>query len=209
MAYILGVTGGIGSGKSAATTIFESLGIEIVDADSIAREVVALGSPALHQISLYFGENILLASGELDRSALRARIFSDTKEKKWLEDLLHPLIRDHIIERLKHIRSSYGILSSPLLFESGQHTLVNRTLLIDCPEDIQIQRATTRDHISSAQVKAIMATQLSSEQRNNKADDVIENVGELEDLRREINDYHLRLMNVRREMQDSLTKYRS
>jgi dephospho-CoA kinase len=195
MPYILGVTGGIGSGKSTATDIFESLGIEVVDADSIAREIVTLGSPALHQISLHFGKNILLASGELDRSALRACIFSDVTEKKWLEDLLHPLICILITERLKRITSSYGILSSPLLFESGQDSLVNRTLVIDCPEDTQLQRATKRDHISTAQVKAIMTTQLAREQRNEKADDVIENVGNLENLRREINDYHLKLLN--------------
>ncbi|MFT5116612.1 MAG: dephospho-CoA kinase [Kiritimatiellia bacterium] len=195
MPYILGVTGGIGSGKSAATEVFESLGIDVVDADKVAREVVTQGSPALHQISLHFGDNILLASGELDRSALRASIFSDAKEKQWLEELLHPLIRTLITERLRRITSSYGILSSPLLFESGQDSLVERTLLIDCPEDIQLHRATQRDDIDVAQIKAIMATQRSREQRKRKADNVIDNVGGLEDLAREINDYHLKLLN--------------
>src|SRR3989338_6241173 len=140
----IGLTGGIGSGKTAATDHFQQLGIAVVDADVVAREVVVPGSPALAQIAEHFGAQILDHSGALDRAQLRKIIFSNPSEKSWLETLLHPLIRTEILRQLEQAHSPYAILVSPLLFETGQHLLVDRTLLIDAPEALQVSRATAR-----------------------------------------------------------------
>jgi len=136
--FVLGVTGGIGSGKSAVTARFEKLGIEVVDADIAARTVVALGKPALEKIAERFGSSILLASGELDRPALRKIVFEKPEERKWLESLTHPLIRDEIMNGLKRAQSPYVILVSPLLIESGQYHFAQRILVVDVPESTQI-----------------------------------------------------------------------
>ena len=136
--FVLGVTGGIGSGKSAVTARFEKLGIEVIDADIAARTVVALGKPALEKIAERFGSSILLASGELDRPALRKIVFEKPEERKWLESLTHPLIRDEIMNGLKRAQSPYVILVSPLLIESGQYHFAQRILVVDVPESTQI-----------------------------------------------------------------------
>ncbi len=187
---IIGVTGGIGSGKSAATATFESLGIRVVDDDIVAREVVAKGMPALEAISQHFGKEILLGNGELNRNALRERIFAKAHEKKWLEALLHPQIRQSIIEQLQQAPSAYVILASPLLFETQQDQLVDQTLLIDCCESLQEQRAMARDGATKESIKAIMASQLSRQARIDKADTVIDNSGKLEALKAAIIHYH-------------------
>lgn len=194
MPYIIGLTGGIGSGKSLATHYFSELGIEVVDADIIAREVVQLGSPALRHIAEHFGSGILLPSGELNRAELRERIFSNADEKQWLENLLHPLIRTTIQVRLANIQSPYGILSSPLLFETQQNHLVDSTLVIDCSEDEQRARATQRDQVSLEQVNHIMASQLSRKDRCNNADSIINNSGSMDELQLAVNQYHNQLM---------------
>lgn len=194
MPYILGVTGGIGSGKSAATDIFASLGIEVVDADIAAREVVGLGCPALETIAEHFGADILLASGELNRALLREKIFSQPDEKQWLENLLHPLIREQIINQLAHIQSPYGVLSSPLLFETEQSHLADKTVVIDCTEQQQLARAMGRDTASENNIKHIMDAQLSREQRNAYADDVIDNSGDIDRLQLLVTEYHLQLL---------------
>jgi dephospho-CoA kinase len=192
--FILGVTGGIGSGKSTATDIFHALGITIVDADVIAKEVVHIGSPSLQAIAEHCGNSILLPSGTLDRAALREHIFNHPQEKQWLEQLLHPVIKVTIKEKLQKVASVYGILSSPLLFETQQDRLANRTLVIDCSEQQQQQRATQRDDVSLEQVNAIMASQLSREARNNKADDIIINNRDIHHLKQSIHDYHTQLL---------------
>lgn len=194
MPYIVGLTGGIGSGKSLATRYFSELGIEIIDADIIAREVVQLDSPALNHLTEHFGNEILLPSGELNRSALRERIFSNSDEKAWLENVLHPLILTTIQTRLTTIRSPYGILSSPLLFETQQDQLVDSTLVIDCPEDEQRVRATERDQVSLEQVNQIMAAQLSRNDRCNKADTIINNSGSMHALQLVVSEYHHQLV---------------
>ena len=134
---IIGLTGGIGSGKSAASALFEGFGVHVVDADVVAREVVEPGMPALERITTHFGQNILEADGSLNRSRLREIIFADSEAKKWLEELLHPIIRNEIIKQLQQARSPYAILVSPLLFETDQHKLCTRSLLIDAPERLQ------------------------------------------------------------------------
>jgi dephospho-CoA kinase len=194
MPFILGITGGIGSGKSAATRLFETLGIEVIDADILARNAVSVGTPALEKIALHFGHTMLLPSGELDRKALRMRIFSCSNDKQWLEGLLHPIIRAAISHEIGTITSAYGILSSPLLFETHQDTLVNRTLVIDCDESIQRQRAMARDNMSREQLNAIMSSQLSREARNLKADDIISNNLGFSELTTAITHYHKQLL---------------
>ena len=145
MSFILGITGGIGSGKSAATQWFESQGIVVVDADIVAREVVDLGQPALKEIQLSFGDWVLLEDGNLNRRALREHIFQFPEARETLEKITHPAIRQSIIQQLQQAESPYVILVSPLLFETNQHELVHHTLLIDANEQTQLQRASQRD----------------------------------------------------------------
>ncbi len=183
---IVGLTGGIGSGKSAAAACFEQLGIPVIDADMAAREVVAPGSEALQQIAAHFGTQLLHPNGELDRTALRQRVFSEPRERQWLEALLHPLIRERIVAGLAQAAARpgvpYVILSSPLLLETGQDTLVDRVLLIDVDTALQRERVLRRDGSPAATVDAMMAAQWSREQRRAGADDVILNEGSLADL---------------------------
>lgn len=188
--WILGLTGGIGSGKSAAAAHFVQLGIDLVNADQAARWVVEPGRPALAQIAEHFGADILQADGSLDRAALRARVFQDAEQRRWLERLLHPLIRQEIIEVLARATSPYAILESPLLIESGQSQLCQRVLVIDVPEAVQISRTVSRDGNDEAQVRAIMAAQASREERLAKADEVIVNDRDLAWLQQEVERLH-------------------
>ncbi|MBX8521645.1 dephospho-CoA kinase [Pseudomonas cichorii] len=173
--WILGLTGGIGSGKSAAAQCFIDLGVHTVDADHVARWVVEPGRPALAQIAEHFGTEVLQASGELDRSALRARIFQHPEERRWLEALLHPLINQEIVSYLAQAQSPYAILVSPLLIESGQYRMVQRVLVIDAPENLQIERTMQRDGSSQEQVQAILKVQAQREERLRHADNVLTN----------------------------------
>lgn len=176
---IVGLTGGIGSGKSEASIRFEQLGITVVDADKVAREVVTKGSAALNAIAAYFGQTILHADGSLNRALLRTRIFENADDKTWLENLLHPIIRTSLVTQLAQSQSPYSILSSPLLFETHQDELVNRVLVIDSSEAMQVERASKRDANHRQQIQKIMAAQISRTERRQKADDIIENYGDL------------------------------
>lgn len=187
---IIGLTGGIGSGKSEVSRRFESLGILVIDADQIAREVVQLGQPALADIVAHFGSDFVLPSGQLDRTKLRARIFSDPDAKAWLEQLLHPQINMLIRTRLQMAGSRYAILSSPLLLETKQHELVDRVLVVDTSELLQLERASQRDKDSEDQVRRIMATQLSRTDRCSRANDIIQNHGDLSELDTQVNKLH-------------------
>ena len=196
--FVVGLTGGIGSGKSAAATIFAKLGVTVVNADSVARDIVEPGSEALKAIANRFGQTILLDNGHLDRAALRKKIFSDAESsntaKQWLEDLTHPLIRQRIIEQLNKQKieseADYRILESPLLMETDQHKLVDRLLLIDIPKSLQIERTMARDHNSKEQVDAIIAAQMSREDKKLLANDQIENTGTLADLEQQVLTLH-------------------
>ena len=183
---IVGLTGGIGSGKSAAASCFGQLGIPVIDADMAAREVVAPGSEALQQIAAHFGTQLLHPNGELDRTALRQRVFSEPRERQWLEALLHPLIRARIEAALAEAAARpevpYVILSSPLLLETGQDALVDRVLLIDVDTALQRDRVLRRDGSAPATVDAVLAAQWSREKRRARADDVILNEGSLAEL---------------------------
>ncbi|MGA9221257.1 MAG: dephospho-CoA kinase [Pseudomonas graminis] len=173
--WILGLTGGIGSGKSAAAQCFVDLGVHLVDADHAARWVVEPGRPALARIAEHFGPSVLQADGTLNRSALRELIFKDPQQRVWLESLLHPLIREEIRQYLARAESAYAILVSPLLLETSQHQMVQRVLVIDVPESVQIERTVLRDKTNEEQVRAILKAQASREERLSRADDVIVN----------------------------------
>ena len=189
--WILGLTGGIGSGKSAAASHFGSLGVHLVDADQAARWVVEPGRPALTHIVDRFGEQILQGDGALDRAALRARIFQAPEERQWLEQLLHPLIREEIRNVLDEARSPYAILVSPLLVESAaQRQIARRVLVVDVPEPVQIQRTVQRDQVPEEQVRAILQAQASREERLRHAHDVLVNDRDLAWLQREVERLH-------------------
>lgn len=173
--WILGLTGGIGSGKSAAAQCFIDLGIHVVDADHAARWVVEPGRPALAVIAEHFGPTVLNADGTLNRGALRGLIFENAEQRRWLEALLHPLIATEIQRDLASASSPYAILVSPLLIESGQWKMTQRILVIDAPQQLQIERTMRRDNSSQEQVQAILKAQASREDRLSRADDVLVN----------------------------------
>lgn len=188
--FVVGLTGGIGSGKSTVADIFLTYGIEVINADSLSREAVIPGAEALNEIARHFGEGILEPSGELNRHKLREIIFSDTTEKDWLESLLHPLIRQLMKIRLENSSSVYCILESPLLLETNQHEMVNRILLVDVSEQTQLQRTLQRDQSDAATIQAIIASQVSRENRRRKADDIIENESDIDTLQSRVAELH-------------------
>lgn len=195
--WVLGLTGGIGSGKSAAAERFAELGVHVVDADHVARSVVEPGSAALAQIVDRFGVPILASSGELNRAALRERIFTSVEDRHWLERLLHPLIRQEIWASLSRAESPYAVLVSPLLVESRQHEQVDRVLVVDVPEDLQLQRVLARDQVSEDQVRAILAAQARREDRLRHANDVLVNDRDRSWLRQEVDRLHDRYLQLR------------
>lgn len=186
----IGLTGGIGSGKSEACRLFQARGVTVVDADIVAREVVEPGRPALQIISEHFGQDILEADKSLNRQKLRQTIFSDPTEKKWLEELLHPIINLEIRRQIAAAGQPYVILASPLLLETKQFQLVDRILVIDASEELQIERASKRDNNNEAQIKAIMQTQLSRQERRARANDIIENHGDIAELDEQVENLH-------------------
>src|SRR5690554_2205329 len=163
---IIGVTGGIASGKSTVALAFAALGIPWVDADDVAREVVEPGEPALAEIVARFGEQVLHSDGRLNRRALREIVFAEPAERRWLEGVTHPRIRQRLLAHLERMQAEgapYVLLVSPLLFESGQSQLVDRCLVVDVPESLQIARTAARDEVGEAQARAIIAAR--SEER--------------------------------------------
>jgi dephospho-CoA kinase len=180
--FTLGLTGGIGSGKSAASQWFEQHGIVVVDADVVAREIVEVGQPALLQIQQAFGDWVLQKDGTLNRRALREHIFQSNDARRILESITHPAIRQSIIQQLQDAQSPYVILVSPLLFETNQHELTDHTLLIDASIELQIQRAAQRDGQNIEQIHRIIAAQMPREQKQQLADDIVLNDGHLEHL---------------------------
>lgn len=188
--YVVGLTGGIGSGKSAVSKRFAELGIDIIDADEIARDVVAPGSIGLLEIEKHFGPSMLLEDGSLNRPALRERVFYNEEEKAWLNALLHPLIRERMHQLIEQSQSDYCILAVPLLVENKLTVMCDRVLVVDCPEALQIARATLRDGSTTQTIKNIMAAQASRDDRLSAADDVIDNSGTLESLLPQVHALH-------------------
>ena len=187
---VIGLTGGIGCGKTAVTERFARLGVPIIDADRVAREVVEPGQSALEKIRLRFGDELLRSDGSLKRDRLRELIFSDEQARLELETILHPLIRRRMRDRLKTLKTDYAILAIPLLLETGQGETVNRILVVDCPEDTQIRRVCSRDGISGKRVRKILSAQSSRPERLAAADDVIDNSGTLSELAPQIQALH-------------------
>lgn len=196
MKFVLGLTGGIGSGKSAASQWFEAQGITVVDADVVAREVVEIGQPALAQIQQAFGDWVLLEDGSLNRRALREHIFQSPEARKTLENITHPAIRTSIIQQLHAAQSPYAILVSPLLFETNQHELTQHTLLIDATIELQIERASQRDGQNIEQIRNIIAAQMSREQKQTMADDIVLNDGHLDHLYAHLRLLHQKYLNM-------------
>ena len=205
---IIGLTGGIGSGKTMATNRFASLGITIVDADLVSRVIVAPGQPALQDIRAQFGNEVLLDDGSLNRAALRSIVFTHPEARKTLERITHPRIAEEIARQLAAstsppcsaggsaaaCTSPYTILVSPLLFESGQQRFTQRTVLVDTTEALQQSRAAQRDGVSEDHIKAIMAAQMSREERLQRADDVLLNDGNLDHLHQAVDALHQRYL---------------
>lgn len=171
----IGLTGGIGSGKTTIADLFTELNVPVIDADDIAREVVAPGSQALEQIRHAFGEGVIAGDGSLDRGAMRELVFADTEQKRKLEAIVHPMVRQRILKRVASLDASYCIICVPLLVESGMVDLVDRVLVVDCSVETQIERVTKRDRLDEKIVRAMIASQATREQRKALANDLIDN----------------------------------
>lgn len=195
---VIGLTGGIGSGKSMATDYLQKRGITIVDADLAARVIVEPGEAALQDIVETFGEHILNTDGTLNRAALRQIVFADPAERQRLEAITHPRIAQEIMRQLSVSTSPYTVLVSPLLFESGQHRFAQRTLLIDAPEAQQKRRAVARDKVSEEQIDAIMKAQMNREDRRKRADDVVMNDAGIDALHVALEQLHQRYLELSR-----------
>ncbi len=187
---LVGLTGGIGSGKSAAADYFQTLGIDVVDADLASRAVVEPGQPALEKIAEHFGSNILDPHGQLDRAALRKKVFSDVAERKWLQQLLHPLINNYLVEQVIAAQSDYCLLVNPLLIESGQQQWCDIVVVVDVPVATQLSRTMARDDNTREQVQAIIDAQTSRDKRLNAADYVVTNDQDLGFLHDQIDTLH-------------------
>ncbi|WP_370693668.1 dephospho-CoA kinase [Oceanobacter sp. 3_MG-2023] len=188
--WVLGITGGIGCGKTAASDYLANKGIHVVDSDQVARQVVEPGQPAWQAIVAHFGDEVLQPDQQLNRAWLRSRIFEHPQERHWLEQQTHPVIRQHTLQQLAQAAGPYAVLASPLLFESGQQALVHRTLVIDLPESLQLQRASQRDDNSEEQIRRIIKAQISRNERLQRADDIIDNSGPLTDLQQQLDQLH-------------------
>ncbi|MFT5881236.1 MAG: dephospho-CoA kinase [Moritella sp.] len=193
--YVVGLTGGIASGKTTVADLIAAKGIHLVDADVVARGVVALGSRGLQQITAHFGSAILHDDGTLDRAQLRTRIFADKNEKNWLNNLLHPLIRKEMLEQLKSGHSTYTLLVVPLLVENKLTSLCDHILVVDVPEQVQIDRTMARDMVSEQQAKAILSAQASRQQRLAVADSVLVN-NNLTELDAEVERLHKKFLEL-------------
>jgi len=191
---VVALTGGIGSGKSAVSRHLESLGVPVIDADRLARQLVAPGSPALTEIQATFGEHLVDDTGCLDRAALRGIVFDNPEQRRHLEAILHPRIRQAMQEWLSEQHAPYAVLVIPLLFETGQTTLADRVLVVDCELARQIDRVSERDGLSELQIQQILDAQVDRETRLRGADDVIENNGSLEELIAATEEMHRRYL---------------
>jgi dephospho-CoA kinase len=197
VSFVVGLTGGIGSGKSAAAREFERLGAAVVDTDAIAHELTAPGGAALEHIKALFGEGFIGPSGAMDREAMRQRVFNDPGAKRALEALLHPMIRTESQRRIAAARGPYVIYVVPLLVESGnERDRVDRVLVVDVPEGLQVERVARRSGLPEREVRAIMAQQASRAARLAAANDVIDNSGALEALRAQVAALHARYLKM-------------
>ena len=194
---IIGLTGGIASGKTTVSEMFQLLGVDIIDADIIARDVVTPPSDALNDIASHFGDVFIQADGQLNRPLLRQKIFSNNTHKEWLNNLLHPLIRSRIVEQTVKATSDYCLLVAPLLIENSLLSLVDRLIVIDVTEPSQIERTMKRDNSTLTEVKAILASQTTRAERLNAADYIIDNNNSsLLSLNKRVAALHQKLLNL-------------
>lgn len=196
----IGLTGGVGSGKSTVAKYFAELGIDIIDTDEIAREVVNPDSDALKEITAHFGPTILNPDKTLDRKKLRSIIFKNKMEREWLEQLLHPLIRKKTQEKIRQSHSPYCVVVIPLLVETAPNTFIQRVLVIDAPEEQQLLRIQKRDDITKTDAEAIIKAQASRENRLAKADDIIKNHDDIDDLKRQVIKLHEFYLSIANEL---------
>lgn len=190
MALKIGLTGGIGSGKSTACEIFSELGVPVIDADVIAHELVKPGMPAFNEIKIIFGTEIISSDGTLDRKIIRDKIFANEIDRKKLENILHPAVYEKISIQVKNINSKYCIISIPLLLETNASKTVDRILVIDVPRELQLERASNRDRTNKSDIDAIIDSQISRKDRLSAANDIVDNKGNINDLRKKICDLH-------------------
>ncbi len=189
--FLVGLTGGIGSGKSAAASYLGTLGAGVVDTDEISHRLTGPDGAAIPAIQATFGSHYITADGRLDRTRMRTRVFSEPAARETLEAILHPMIRDVVRQELESAEAAYSVLVVPLLFETRQYRdSVNRVLVVDCDESIQRQRVMARSGLSDDEVRRIMAAQCSREARLRQADDVVDNSGSIEALHRQLDRLH-------------------
>ena len=186
----IGLTGGIGSGKSTVAKLFTDLNAPLIDADIIAQQLVKPGKPALSAITKHFGKEVLMPSGMLNRNLLKEIIFTDSEQKKNLETILHPLVYSEIKSQISQLTSPYTIISIPLLIETGMENFVDRILVIDCSTEIQFVRVKKRDQLSDARINSIITSQASREQRISAANDIIDNSNGTQALAEQVKKLH-------------------
>lgn len=192
----IGLTGGIGSGKSTVATLFSALGAPIIDADDLARQVTAPGTTPLQTIANHFGPSILKTDGSLDRPQLADIVFNNASERRWLEQLLHPLIQKEILRRIININAPYCIVVIPLLAETKNIHFLDRVIVVDAPEELQIKRVQARNQLSLPQIKAILQSQTTREERLKIADDILQNETSLEALTNAVRVLHEKYLNL-------------
>jgi dephospho-CoA kinase len=199
---VIGLTGGIGSGKSTVADALAARGAGVIDTDVIARELTERGQPALGEIAATFGADLIRSDGRLDRDALRALVFSDADARTRLEGILHPRIKDRMLERLAALDAPYAVLVIPLLFETNQHTLVDRVLVVDLPETVQRERVQRRSGLTHSEVDRIVASQISRAERLTRADDILDNSGDLPALLAQAERIHCRYIELAGNVKD-------
>lgn len=195
MPYIVALSGGIASGKSTIANLFAQLGVPIIDADVIARQVVEIGTDAYKVIVKHFSQEILLLNNEIDRSQLRDIIFNNDHERLWLNNLLHPIIQEQTQIQIARQTAAYVIWVVPLLVENNLHNLADRVLMVDTPEQLQLERLIQRDNIDESLAKKMISSQISSQKRLTYADDIIVNNGDLTSLTAQVNKLHQQYLN--------------
>ncbi len=198
----IGLTGGIGSGKSSAAAMFARRGVPVIDADEIAKQLVAPGQPAYERIIQRFGKEFVDADGFIDRGRLRRHVFDDPASRRELEAILHPRVRRQIQRQLRALRAPYCVIVIPLIFEANQQDLVDRILVIDAAEDTQVQRVAARSSLADDEIRKIIAAQIGRNVRLRQAHDVITNEGELEQLEERVNAFHTRYLDLAREQRE-------
>ncbi len=186
----VGLTGGIGSGKTTVSKLFSELGVNVIDADDISREITNTDKKVIEQIKHHFGADAITSDDKIDRQFLRNKVFEDESSRAWLEDLLHPLVYDQIREKLKLVTSGYCIISIPLLLETYSDGLIDRILVVDLPVEKQILRAAWRDSSDPESIKQITKTQIERTKRISMADDIINNEGDIDSLREQVIKLH-------------------